>query len=752
MNKTLIKKYGFILILIYGVVYVFLYGLEFWNSRMLEKYVEGDAVQFNLESGHYDKTLKLKLSKNIEFPFIAHIYYTTNGDDPRVNGILYEGSITLEENDSIAVYPVKAVVGIHGRFSNVTEKTYIITEEKDNEYDIDIISISCNHDDLYNYYTGIMVAGVTYDQNVENGVTGFIPGNYSNRGGEWIKDCHITMVDKDGQMLLDQNGGMEISGNTSVIFPVKSLKLYADRSYDPNNNFFKISLDNSDTDFLDYSYVTKYKSMRLRSGSQDLYFGGNIRSAVVSRLAVNSNFDGCSGTRRSLVFLNGEFYGIMDIQQNYSDSYLSNRFGLPNSDLLEKVKGGEPDIFFDLGLNELFEQDLNIAENRNLLEEKVDMDNYLLYYALEIMCNNTDWPVNSYEVWRYIGDEIADNPYTDGRYRFLMFDMDMSFNTDLRYEFFDGALEDTFVSIMNNEYRAKGNSFINVMKSKYYRDKFITIICDLTNTSFSKESLELVLSEEDEKISYFRKIYYTYDMCNTSENESEQMKKAVLSRPTEVKNDIETYFNLDEKYTFNLNVPKGVMVSWNNMKIYEGEQYTNDYYKGVDLYLRADANPDYEFEYWLINDKKVYGETIILESDKFPDVVDICPVVSKKKDSCLVINKISAEGGSDWIELSNYGDESIEIGNYYLTDNQENLFEFQLPDLFLGSGESIIIHCKNDSEYLGEYMCNFNISAQEKLILSDGVNIVDYVYVPIMDSKEVYMRHKNSNNWVFAEE
>ena len=400
MNNSLVKKYCIFLVFLFAVVYCSFYGWEFLNSDILEKYIDGEGVTFNLESGVYDKDIEIKLSKNIEFPFLAHIFYTTNGDDPRVSGTLYDGSICLELEEGINVYPIKAVAGIHGRFSEISERTYILTKDIEDKYDIDIVSITCDQDSLYNYETGIMIPGITYDRNAQDSSLAYIPGNYNNRTEEWIKDGHIIMVNKNGEIIIDQNIGIGISGATSAALPIKSLKIYADRKYDENYNFFDIELDNTDMKVSAYSFVNQYKSIRLRSGSQDLQYGANIKSAVASRLSEKSNFDGCTGSRRCIVFLNGEFYGIFDMQQNYSDSYLSNRFGLPDSDAIEKIKLGELEIINNLGLRSYFEQDLNIEINREALEDIVDMDNYLMYYAVEIMCNNMKY--GDIQVKRYL--------------------------------------------------------------------------------------------------------------------------------------------------------------------------------------------------------------------------------------------------------------------------------------------------------------------------------------------------------------
>ena len=93
------------------------------------------------------------------------------------------------------------------------------------------------------------------------------------------------------------------------------------------------------------------------------------------------------------------------------------------------------------------------------------MDNYLLYYAINILANNTDWPQNNFEIWKYDGPYIENNKYTDGRYRFLIYDTDLTYYSSKNEIFFDGCDKDTFVSLMENIYRSEDSTFSNVMKS-----------------------------------------------------------------------------------------------------------------------------------------------------------------------------------------------------------------------------------------------------------------------------------------------
>ncbi len=539
-------------------------------AAMLEYQLDGDElIYFSQDSAMYDDTVTLELKKDERLPDSAEIYYTLNGDDPTSEeGILYTGPIILKSDGSCVVYPVKAAVCVDGACGTACERTFIICDDVGNEWDTDIVCITADSSSLYDYDTGILVRGRTYDEYVaaygESGAHN--KGNFRNRGSEWIRDGHVVMFDADGAVLLDQDVGIGVSGGTSSSMDVKSLKLYAGSIYDDAHDTLDLYLENpgsfddfDDSDNSDnydisdstatplsgtgYSPVYSYRSIRLRSGGQDMDTG-NIRSSVVSRLACESGFDGISSTTRCMVFLNGEFYGIFDIQQNFSSDYLADRFGLPDPDAVEKIKQGEVYALSSAGLSELFNLDLNVEENRVLLEEQVDMDSYLLCFAIEILCNNTDWSSNNFEIWRYTGEADENNPYTDGRYRFLIYDVDLCYPTDGRYEWFEGSNGDLLEDLMEGTTHAEGSTFPSVMASDYYRERFICLVSGLLDTTFSTDHVLQIVDEEDAKISSIREEFCGEEYAASAEAAVDEMRQAVIARPDEIAELFEKYFDV----------------------------------------------------------------------------------------------------------------------------------------------------------------------------------------------------------------
>ncbi len=752
MSKRKIYRIEFLLatILMCIVCFIYYYKEDYGSMAAVQKHMDGEMITFSEESGFYDESITVSLVKNIEVPDSASIYYTLDGDDPTIIKTKYTGAIQLDKKEDFQVYPLKAVVYYDETYSEIYEKTYVLCNDLNNGMDVDVVCITSDSNNLYNYETGIMVAGKTFDDEIETFEgNGILRGNYSNRGEEWIRNAHVTLFDQEGMLKIEQNIGLGISGGTSAEYGVKSLKLYAGSEYDKHYDKFNYNMTNEELKCALYSFVNEYNSIRLRAGSQDME-RGNIRSSIVSRLVQLSEADSCTATKRCIVYLNGEYYGLFDMQQNYSDSYLADRFGLENSEDIEKYKGSEAGTFSNAGIAEYFNVDLNDSNNQQVLEKYVDMDNYLLYYAINVLCNNTDWPDNNFEIWRYAGEFDSDNQYSDGRYRFLIYDTDMIFNTDLSADFFAGSKEDTLISLLEKKYRATRSTFSNVMSSTYYRNKFIIYIRDLLNTSFSEESITNVIRDEDKKIDKIRKIYYEEEVNRDAKAHVRQILNAAKNRSDEIENVLENYFGLYDKYEFYLETSEGMAVKWNNMCIFADQEYNNQYYKGCEMILDQDAYPGYKFQYWLVNGEKVYDTSLTITGQMIlEDEIHIQAVAENKNDPEIIISELSAKGRADWIRVKNVGNGSIGLKEYYISDDEENLMKYQLPDISLESGESVIIYGSRNQESLGDYICNFSLNKDEKLFLSNRNQKIFCLSIPKMSDIETYGRCDDSNIWKF---
>lgn len=747
-RKEILNRCVGILIVLLGIFVFAFYKDNYSSLESALSHVKDEPIIFSAKSGFFEETLYLRLEKDLEIPHGAKIYYTLNGDDPDINDNEYVNGIELSliENE-IKVYPVKATVFFKDEYSEIQQETYIVGKEVKEEFDLDVINISTDNANLYDYYIGILADGYIYDTTEQN-PNGDKKGNYTMEGEEWVRDANLTMFNKEGNLLINQEVGIEVSGGSSRSYDVKSFNITAGNNYLPNPE--KLVFENfyDEYTYTELSAVNEYNNIKLRSGSQDRT-DTNIKSSITSRLAEESNFDGYRSTNRCVVYLNGEYYGIFDVQQNYANSFLARRFNLDNSELVEKYKGSEKKVLADAELIDLFETDLNIETNRKRLEEKIDMDNFLLYYAIEILMNNTDWPQNNYRIWRYTGGYDGKNDYTDGRYRMLLYDTDLIYVTnEHRIEVFG---KDVFQSIMESLHSAKNSVFPKVLNSTYYREKFLIIIQDLLNTSFAEENILLIVEEEFNKISEQTLRNNGVEIHERLATNVERMKEKIKQRDEMLLNLFKEYFELEAKYRLVLNNTEGVSISWNNMRIYENEFYENTYFYGTSFILNQEAYPGYKFDYWVVNGEKIYTEQLNITMEMIQDEICNVSVSASNLENVLVIEEVSAKNDSDWIKVYNAGKSNIDLSGYYLSDSKNNLYKYQLPNISLKSKESLVINGNKNYYAIGDYICNFNLNNMETLYLTNKEQniIIDEMDIPRMDKYETYGRFDHSNKMVF---
>ena len=481
-----------------------------------------NGVVFSLESGFYDEEIELEINPDgtlLMQPI--DIKYNMNGDDLEETSVPYDEKIKLNiPDEGYNLYTITAYACKEGgECTEPQTATYVLGKNLGEDVTTDIININSSQKNLYDYDIGIMVGGRTYDENFASGNIN-AKGNYNNRGKEWMRSAFVTGFNPGGSIIWEQEGYIGISGGSSSEYDVKSIKV-------------SMELQDGNT-----------KTFRLRSGSQDRDMG-NIRSSIVDRLAEESAFDGRTGTKRVVVFLNGNYYGLFDMQETFSEQNLAQKFQLSKSKNVKRVSGSEIDVFAAFDIKDEYWEDLDSVENRDRIEELIDMNDYLKYFAIFILTNNTDWPMNNFTVWRYEKGKMRDNKYEDGRIRFLIRDTDIIYHLDDNANWFEGANGDIFQQIMDNEYRGAGSSFRKVMESEYYRQKFVDLLRDLIDGPFATENVLKIVDEEKSKIEHQIKLFYSDDEYEVWGRQIDLLKAAVSMREEQIRADVDRYFGVE---------------------------------------------------------------------------------------------------------------------------------------------------------------------------------------------------------------
>jgi hypothetical protein len=321
----------------------------------------------------------------------------------------------------------------------VLTNSYFIGEDIKDRYHVPVISLVTDEQNLFEFESGIYVAGKSFDDwrelNAEAESSWGNPANYKRRGSEWEKPINIEIYNTNHVLLLNQIAGLRIHGNISRAYPNKSFRLYAREIY--GNELFNIQLFSS-------SEIKHYKRFILRNSGNDSGFMGNIgyepvnygatmfRDALMQSLVKDIKLD-IQASEPSVVFVNGRFWGIYNIRDRYDRYYLENKYEVdPNKiDLLQnnaRVREGD-DIHYQHMLSYIENNCLsepNVYERVNTL---MDIESFINLTIAQIYYRNTDWPGNNIDFWRLRTEYYnPDAPYGhDGRWRWMLNDTDYGF-------------------------------------------------------------------------------------------------------------------------------------------------------------------------------------------------------------------------------------------------------------------------------------------------------------------------------------
>ena len=416
---------------------------------------------FSKQGGFYSDNIKLELSTKDKD---TKIYYTLDGSDPNISSYLYKEPIEISsregEKNSFAniktserynsvlwqvgedeVYKgtvVRARTYKDGVFSNeIITNTYFINPD----YTMPIISLVTDEENLFGYEDGIYIPGKIYDVwKANNKGLRFdyspVPTNYNQTGKEWERKANIEMFETNGKRVINQGVGVRIAGGWSRLNYCKSLRIYARDEYSDKNTidydiFQGLTKNESDEN------LSVFKTLLLRNGGNDYLDKTMFKEALMQNIIEDIGLD-TQAYRPAILFINGEYWGIHNIRENFDEYYFQGNYGIDKDDVVVLTKAQTQDkLVVDIGeendirdyndmIDYIEENDMSNEENYEYIKTKMDVDNFIKYTISQIYFDNTDWPQNNVKVWRN-KNSSDDDGYRDGIWRWMIFDTDRGF-------------------------------------------------------------------------------------------------------------------------------------------------------------------------------------------------------------------------------------------------------------------------------------------------------------------------------------
>ena len=411
-----------------------------------QKMEEADDIIVSQEDSFCAGDLVLKLSDAGSYP----IYYTLDGSIPGFESGFYEDPLVFTATDEVrsCVLRARSYDESTGEWGDLFTRTYFYADSMETlkeRFSTYIVCLTSDPYNLYDYEYGIMVEGKIRDEYVNSPeyISGKLtqPANFTQQGRDWERDAFVEILSPDGERLIAQDAGMRIFGHASRQYYYKSFKLYARKAYGNDTFAYPFFADN--THGADQKVQDAYKRLVVRAHGFDksvTLFREELFQTLCSQI---EGIDSKSVAPAS-VWLNGGYYNFEWLQEVYDDTYMEENYGLvQKGDYYQKVAlrankfPDDPDEKAEdirgkedyQKVAEYAEKDLTDDETFAELEQLVDIDNMIQYFAIETYIANWDWPLNNIKLYRYYSqNNVYGTGRQDGRWRYLYYDMEAGFN------------------------------------------------------------------------------------------------------------------------------------------------------------------------------------------------------------------------------------------------------------------------------------------------------------------------------------
>lgn len=524
-------------------------------------------VEFSKSGGVYAEAFSLELKCDS-----GKLYYTTDGSDPRNSStrIEYGGTIEITDrsgaaNVASAVDPIlisgnfndynrrsesftcrifapsddavnkctvirAAVEAEDGSFSQTTSQAYFIGSAEDSiqglkksceasGQDLSVISITMDHDDLFDPEKGIYVKGKIFDEALQEHIASgekidgetarALDANYKQKGKEWEKPCNISYMEfnADGGVTeFSQDAGIRIQGNYSRSDLQKGFRLYARKSYGENNFNYPVfgerSLDENG------EVLGKYKSLVLRAGGNCAFtakFNDTYWQDMSKELDCTTK-----ASRPCVVYLNGEYWGLYILEEDYSNDYFEDHYGVAKENVVV-YKGDAEALKLGYKLDEgklpegernekyYFEELLDFFYSHKSLAEKsdyeefsklVDVESARDYFLAQVWINNKwDWPGKNWSMWK-TADPQNTTEYDDGRWRFMFYDMEFGGVSGEQDAYTNTVKDDNYKPLGLLDMGTNNPAVLTyayLMTNEEFRNDFNTRLLEMSNGIYEKD-------------------------------------------------------------------------------------------------------------------------------------------------------------------------------------------------------------------------------------------------------------------------
>ena len=474
------------------------------------------APKFSKDSGAFNDSFSLEITAEEG----AEIFYTTDGSIPTAESTKYTEAITVvdrssEDNVLSAISKdiltdgdhrgsgrnaptvkvdkatvIRAIAIKDGDFSKVVTKSYFVGKTNETYAGVPIISIVTDADNLFDDEIGI-----------------YLQKNCTNKGKEWERPIYIDYI-KDNEAVFSQECGIRIQGGYSRGEYQKSLRLYARSDYGEKS--FKYDFFDGKAKDREGNTITSFKKITLRNGGNDANYV-KYKDSLLQTCVLDRNFS-TQASVPCIAFINGEYWGIYTMQEDYNDDYAESHFGVDkdnvvmikpdtdnnNAPKIEEGEDADVELWNDfVSFIKNPSTDFTKKADYEKVSQMLDLDSFADYVAAETYISNEDWSGKNWEVWRTrTVDTENGGKYNDGKWRFMFYDVEMgaflwgnpgeSSENDKLYQIYNGG---------RNGGEPIQTMVYKLMQNPIFAQKVFDNIDDLAKTSYEPSRVKEIMNQ-----------------------------------------------------------------------------------------------------------------------------------------------------------------------------------------------------------------------------------------------------------------
>lgn len=431
----------------------------------------------------------------------VQIYYTTNGDIPTNKSKQYVEPIRISNNTVL-----RAVAYAEGMLpSEITSATYLFGAT----HTLPVVTIAIDREDFSE------VSDATKTDKPE-------------------RPAQISYFEADGTLGVSFPAGLKAKGQGTITYAQKSFSISLRGGYGRSSVTYP---------FFEDCETTTYSSLVIRNSGQDIE-EARMRDSLFSRIVSGMNLD-YAHTHPVVVYINGEYWGLYDFNEELNSEYLETHYGV-DSDAVDFVKRNKTVL---KGSNQGYLQARDWGQNKKLSDdtlfaefaEMVDVAYCTDYIIAQTFIINSD--MFNQKFWHSQDNTV--------KWRPVFFDLDWGLNEassvkrNLLPAYFSvDGIPSRDGSVTNLDV------FVGLKRNANWREQFIERYVEMMCTQFSPERTLMIFDElysaiEPEMERHIKRWGFHSDMDDWREH-AEILRDRLNNRPAAALDNLQEYFEISD--------------------------------------------------------------------------------------------------------------------------------------------------------------------------------------------------------------